>query len=145
MMVFMASCFNQGDCTITSTNLVKVTFQKKLDGTVKSTVFLTVKTIHESDTLLLTSQDPANPIPVTEMSLPMNPKYDSTIFLLERSDQRLFRLTLSYTTYSKVIATDCGAFLYYQDLKVKSTNFDSTRVVNTQLLTSVGKNLQIFM
>ena len=145
MLVLMASCFNQGDCVVNSTNQVKILLLKKLDGTPKQTVFLTIKSIHATDTLLLFSQDAANPTPITALSLPLNPNYDSTTFLLERSDEKSFGLTLGYSTYTKLISTDCGAFLYYKNLKVKQTDFDSTRVVNSQLLVNVSKNLQIYM
>jgi hypothetical protein len=144
LLVLTSSCFNQGDCVITATNKVKIALQKKLDGTPRSTVFLSIEEVHGADTLLISTNDPNNPTLVTTLTLPLNPNYDSTTFVMLRDDSTLFHLTLGYSTYTKIIATDCGAFLYYEKLKVKHTDFDSTRIVNSQLLINVSKNLQLY-
>ena len=140
-LVFLISCFNKGDCLITSTNVVKIALQKKLVGVSRITKFLKVQETHDLDTVDITTFENTE---LTLLQLPLNPNRDSTSFVFLTSDLLPFHLTLAYNTYTRVISTDCGAFLYYKDLSVKDSNFDSTRVIYPQLFKSVNKNLEVF-
>ena len=140
-LVFLVSCFNNGDCVITSTNKVKIALQKIQDGASKRTTFLKVQETHDLDTLDIGILEN---IEMTSFELPLNPGRDSTSFLFFTKDSLSFHLTLGYATYTRVIAADCGAFLFFRNLSVKDSNFDSTRVTNPQLLISVNKNLEVF-
>ena len=141
LLVFLISCFNKGDCVITSTSVVKIALQKKQDGASKRTTFLKVQETHDLDTVDIAGFEN---IEVTSLELPLNPSRDSTSFVFFTKDSLSFHLTLGYTTYSRVITAECGAFLYYKDLSVKDSNFDSTRVTDSKLLISVKKNLEVF-
>ena len=140
-LVCLVSCFNQGDCLITSTNFVKVAIKKKLDGTSKPTTFLKVQEVHDTVTLDFLSLERTA---LAAVPLPLNPNAIETTFIFLTSDSLTFHLTLSYSHYSRIVSTDCGVFIYYKDLKVKDTDFDSTRIVNSQLLKSVTTNLEVF-
>jgi hypothetical protein len=140
-LVSLISCFNQGDCLINSTNLVKIGLRKRLDYTTKQAIFLKVAAVTESDTIdfpLLEN------VSLESLSLPLDPKNLVTSYHFLTSDSLTFQLTLAYTQSTKIISPDCGAFIYYNDLSVAGTNFDSTRVVKHQLLISVARNLEVF-
>lgn len=137
----MASCFSQGDCIIVSTNVMKVGLQKKLDGKPKLTTFIRIQEIDEGGVLDLDTLEGRE---LSVLPLPLNPNYTESTFVFVTSDLLTYHLSLHYTHFTRIIATDCGAFTYYENLSVVQTDFDSTRLVNPQLYKSVPTNLQVF-
>jgi hypothetical protein len=95
---------------------------------------------------------------ISSLQLPLDPERDTSYYsFLTQNDSVRYKLAVRYTTYSRVISTDCGAFLYFNNLAViKSsanclktgvgcyTTFDSTRVVQAQLFQSVTTNIRLF-
>jgi Family of unknown function (DUF6452) len=140
-LVLLVSCFNQGDCLITSTNLIKISFQKKLDGTTKLTTFLHVQAVTDNVTFDFPTLENT---PVQLIALPLDPDNTTTTFVFQTSDSLTYRMTVGYNQYTKIISTDCGAFLFFKDLSVTGTTFDSTKVINRQLLKSVANNLEVY-
>jgi hypothetical protein len=134
------SCFDQGDCLITSTNIVMIDLET-LAGVPRETTFLRVlradSTVHFPDYENTFS-------PITTLALPLDPDKNQSSFNFYTSDSVEYHLTLGYSTYSRVISTDCGAFLYFTDLSVVKSTFDSTRVTSPQLLLGVTENLKVF-
>jgi hypothetical protein len=137
-LLLSSSCFDQNDCLITSTNLVQISLNT-VTGIPMLVTFLRVLKGDSTGHFPLYEK-----YPLDFLALPLNPDSTQTTFRFMTSDTVYYRLTLGYSTYSRVIATDCGAFLYYDNLTVLKTNFDSTLVISPQLLTSVTSNLKIF-
>lgn len=141
------SCFNQGDCLKTATNLVKVKLLNKTDGSIRETTFLSVMELsHQADN----TTDTIRFVPVggdttvNAIQLPLDPTLQESAFVFMTSDSVVYNLDLKYNTFSRVVAADCGAFLYYENLSVSDTNFDRVKILSTQLLTSVTTNLEIY-
>ncbi len=140
LLVFLFnSCFNQGDCLITSTNLIKINLRSKDDGKSKSATFLQVREVTD-----LIEFPAYELIGISALQLPMNPKRLDATFVFLTSDSVVYHLNLTYSTFSRVVSPDCGAFLYYKDLSVTETDFDRTKIINPQLFKSVTTNLEIF-
>jgi hypothetical protein len=136
---FFVSCFNQGDCLITSTSLVKISLVSKIDGKPRSATFTKVENTDDKIDFVVDTA-----ITVTSLQLPLNPNRLQVSYLFVTSDSVTYNLSLNYTTYTRIIAPDCGAFLYYQDLSVEETNFDRVKIITPQLFKSVTTNLEIF-
>jgi Family of unknown function (DUF6452) len=135
------SCFTQNDCIITSTNLVKIDFFT-LAGVIRPTTFLSV---HNTDsTVIYYPALGATPAPINTLALPLDQDTNESSFVLVTTENVKYTLTLGYTSFSRVISTDCGAYQYFKDLSVPQTSFDSTRVISPQLFTSVKQNVKIF-
>jgi hypothetical protein len=138
LVFFFAACFNQGDCIITSSSLARISLFSKKDGKARPTKFTSV--VETNDQLeFVVGADTT----VSSLQLPLHPDRLQVSYVLVTPDST-YNLTLSYTTYTRIIATDCGAFLYYQDLSVDSTNFDRYKIIQPQLFKSVTTNLEIF-
>ena len=135
----VSSCFNDNDCLKTATNYVKIDL-KTLTGAARTTTFTSVRTA--DSTLIFPDYQATNP--VTSLVLPIDQTGTERSFILDTTDSSSYRLTLGYTSFTRVISADCGAYLYFKDLKVVDTNFDSTRVTNPQLFTGVKQNIKIF-
>jgi hypothetical protein len=137
-LLFLASCFNEGDCLITSTNLVKVDLFERTNGTSQPLKFIRVHQLEDDLELL------ASDTTVSTFQLPLSPDRLESSFEFMTFDSVTYLLSLRYTKFTRVIAADCGAFQYYQDLKVDSTTFDHVKVTSPQLFTSVKSNLQVY-
>ena len=140
LVLLFSACLDDPDCVVTSTNFVRITMKTmssdstKADSTIAVafwgiTASGTDSVFHKSDT-------------VSMVSLPVNPGSMETKFKFfygANSDS----LTLGYTKKTEIISPQCGAFLYYQNLRVISTSFKTVKVINTQLATSVTSNIEI--
>ena len=97
----------------------------------------------------------------SEILLPLDidPSASSTTFIFHRiyadtSQQAIDTIEIGYVKQSKVITKDCGAYNFYKDLKILSTNLDSAQIKafnknllkdpNSSAITAYALNYQIF-
>jgi hypothetical protein len=154
-----ASCFNEGDCLVTATNYMRVQFKKKKNSSEDTVVTFYSIVMRGQDTLPAFYSN-------SQILLPLNLSQDSsaTTFIIHRinsdtSKNAIDTLTISYTKQTKIISKDCGAYTFYQILKVDylTSHHDSVtyKIPGTSLLknptgastdvTSYAVNLQIFL
>jgi hypothetical protein len=126
----MASCYDQGDCILTSSNWIRVDFynsQKRAEP--KAILFDSALAFPPG----LIVKDTFPPSRAT-IYLPVDPTQNQTTFLIYY-DKKVETLVFSYTTQSKVLSPDCGTYSYQNDLTIVSSTLpaDSAVVVNQQL------------
>lgn len=131
LTVLLSGCFDKGDCLITATNVMQVKLLTKADRKENKVKFSSV-TISGSNAILYKEVETAT------LLLPVNPGQGSTTFTLNYQSTTS-TITVSYSQEAKVIAVDCGAFTYYNDLQLTDTTFPegSIKLFNTQLLHDV--------
>jgi len=135
-MLLLASCLNEPDCIITSTNLVKVNFKDL--GNKARTIAL--------DSIIVAGL----PAPyykqksVTNVQLPVSPDKDEATFTFVYGGVRQ-TLSLSYIRGIEVISPNCGAYPNFSELGVMATSFDSLNLVNDRLLINATVNLEIYL
>ncbi len=109
---------------------------KKLSNSKDSAIVL--DTIHISgtynDSILVVNAS------VTEFLLPLDIHRETTTFVLQRtnpadSTTHSDTLQVGYSMQSKVIAHDCGAFTYYQNLEIVKTSLKDIKAFSASLLT----------
>jgi len=131
------SCFNQGDCLITATNLMQIQFKKKSNHTLDTIVTFAQQSIvvPGADSVLVVK------LATAALLLPLDINNNTTTFIFHRinADSSITAtdtLQLGYVRQSKIISQDCGAFTYFNDLKFLKTNLDSAQIkfFNTSLL-----------
>jgi len=115
------SCFNDGNCIITATNSMHIQFKKLTNTTLDSTILLDTVYVSGTDTFLVVNTA------VTEFLFPVDTHSDITTFVLKHTNSAKTiygsdTLQVGYTAQSKIIAKDCGAFTYYQNLKIIHSN-----------------------
>jgi 3D (Asp-Asp-Asp) domain-containing protein len=132
LAVLSFGCFDQGDCLITATNLMQVKLLTKTDRKENKIKFNSV-TVSGSTSILYKDQETGT------LLLPVNPGQGSTTFTLNYGTT-VSVITVTYSEETRVIAVDCGAFTYYKDLKISSTDFEegNIKLVNTLLLHDVS-------
>ena len=142
LIFFSSSCFNQGDCLITASPYTKIDFYQKKDKTPKIITFSYVEVFGAGTAY----QDSV----VSSLLLPVDPNGDTTRFVLHYEDKSDF-ITVKYSSITRIISPECGAFVYYKDLEIVKTSFDETliRLTNNQLLKDAvnnkyATNLQVF-
>jgi hypothetical protein len=113
----LSGCFTQGDCLVSASNLVRIQFKKK-NTTKDTSVAVTAIQVSGTDSIIGYKSSS------TELLIPLNGKADTTQFILHRlnvNDSTITAtdtLTLGYQVQGSVATPDCGAFTYYQNLKV---------------------------
>lgn len=70
--------------------------------------------------------------PLADILLPLNIASDSTEFIFKRvaKDNSIVSDTfrVGYVRQNKVISKDCGAYTFYQSLKIRKTNLASDQI-----------------
>ena len=144
-LIFLSSsCFNKGDCLITASELTRIDLYQKTDKQPKTVLFSSITVSGYGTTL---QQDSVNS---STLLMPVNPNGDTTRFTFNYDEKSDF-ITVTYSSATRIIAPDCGAFTYYSNLGIVNTSFDRSliKLVNTRLLRNPANNknatnLQLF-
>jgi hypothetical protein len=129
LALVVGSCFSDGDCLISATNYMHLQFKKRTNVGLDTTLYFTHIYVSGTDSIIF-----KNDTLVSDILLPVDIQSNSTTFVLQYtslSDPSRFTfdtLQVGYTTQSKVIAKDCGAFTYYQNLKILKTNLKEAQI-----------------
>ena len=79
------------------------------------------------------------------LTLLLNPLGNSTTFLFENTRANLFdTLQLTYTRTGSILSPECGLDIRFSELKVSKSTFDSVSILNTELKSTEGLDVQIF-
>lgn len=126
-----ASCFNEGDCLITATNIMHIQFKKKSNSAIDTTIHFAYQSISFSgtDTFAIVRQAHEVLLPI-DISSSTN---SATIIfhrinIADTTIQVTDTLEIGYLKQSKVISKDCGAYTFYSNLKILKTNLKSTQI-----------------
>ena len=126
-----ASCFNEGDCLITATDIMHVQFKKKSNSALDTLMYFSYHSVSfsGSDTFLIVKPY------ASELLLPLeiNSSTNSTTVIFHRINpdstiQETDTLQIGYSKQSRVITKDCGAYTFYSNLKILHTNLKSTQI-----------------
>jgi len=122
--VILGSCLNDGNCLITATNNMHLQFKTHRDNKTDTTIYIDTVFISGTDSVLVVKAA------VKEILIPLDIHSNTTTFIFQYPNATSNTLQLSYTGQTKIIAKDCGAFTYYQNLKVlyPGTNFKETQI-----------------
>jgi hypothetical protein len=139
LMLAVSSCFDEGECLITNTNIVKVGLRSKETGDLVKVKFDSVS-IQYSDSVYYIGQE------VQGLGLPVNPGVTEMMYVLAYGGIK-DTVLLSYTNQSVVLAPHCGAFPFQNNLvvvKYSTFGLDSVGVTNQSLLRNVAENVRIY-
>jgi hypothetical protein len=145
------SCFNEPDCIITATSAIKIDFkQSKIDKNTLKSIVVDTAVIFTS--VRVSGIDTAyfKNIQTSSLTLPINPK-EKTVkytFNIRSASGAILRkdsLYYSFSSESKIIAPTCGAYTYFINLKLTSTNLaeNKHKLINNRLLKNTT-NVQVF-
>ena len=136
-------CFEQNDCLINNTNILKIALKNKASGKDTTVTFSSIQALG----VINGDIDVSKPfVGLVSIPVQINDSVTTVVFkytnkLKTKSDT----LVVTYRNETRVISIDCGAFLYQHDLAVPKTNFEKVRVITSVLLTTDKKNLEIFL
>jgi hypothetical protein len=141
MVLIFSACYGQTDCLINNSNSLQVAFKGKTLGKDTTVTFISIRELKTPGSLYTDAQLASATIP-----LQIKDSITTIVFDYNRKSKLVSdTLTVSYLNQTRVIAIDCGAYLYHLDLAVAKTNFDKISVTSSVLLTTVPKNLEIFL
>jgi len=126
--VVLGSCLNDGNCIITATNTMHIQFKTHRDHKTDTTI--DIKAIYISGTAPDSASGLAPTTALKEILLPIDIHRDTTTFIFQYSDGTSNTLQVNYSGQTKIIAKDCGAFTYYQNLRVlyPTTDFKESQI-----------------
>jgi hypothetical protein len=133
--VFFGSCLNDGNCLITSTNNIHIQFKKESNHKLDTALVIKTISISGTDSIIKVNTS------ASEVLIPIDIHSNTTSIVIRHTNSDstnvgLDTLQVSYTGQSKVIAKDCGAFTYYQNLEMIKTNLKDSqiKIFSTSLL-----------
>ena len=134
----MASCYDQGDCILTSSNLVRIDFINSQSTKEAKTVVFDSALVLPTNYVFF-GDSTLKAVTASTILLPVDPTESQTTFIIFYN-KKADTLVFSYTTQSKVLSPDCGTFSYQNDLTIIYSTFpaDSAAVVNPQLRLNFG-------
>jgi len=137
-LLVLSSCFDQGECLITNSNMVRVSLRSMKDKTVITVALKSVSVLNH-DTALYANAD------ASALLLPVDPGVNETSYLFVYGD-KTDTLSLGYDNQTVVLAPQCGAFPYQRNLTVTNSTFgqDSVVVTNPSLLKDAVENVRIY-
>ena len=147
MLVFMAlvffGCFEQNDCLINNTNILKVALKGKTSGKDTTVTFISIQALG----VINGDTDVSKPIVnIVNIPVQVNDSITTIIFKYNKIPKIITdTLIVRYRNETRVISEDCGAFLYQHDLAVPKTTFEKVRILTSVLLTTDKKNIEIFL
>jgi len=132
----LSSCFDQGECLITNSNIIRVSLRTK-DNQPATITFASVSVLN--DTVLYTNKS------LTALDLPVNPGVLEMTYVFDYGDGT-DTLSFGYTNQHVVLSPSCGAFPYQRNLSVTGGTFktDSVKVTNPSLLKDALENVRIY-
>ena len=143
MALVFFSCFEQNDCLINNTNILKVALKGKATGKDTTVTFISIQAVG----VINGDIDVSKPI-VNLVNIPVQISDSVTTILFKyNKNSKIITDTLmvTYRNETRVISEDCGAFLYQHDLAVPKTTFEKVRIITSVLLTTDKKNIEIFL
>ena len=141
LVLMFSACLEQTDCLINNSNSLQVAFKGKTLGKDTTVTFVSIRELNTPGDLYTNAA-------LGSASIPLQIKDSITTIIFDYNKKSKLisdTLTVSYLNQTRVIAIDCGAYLYHLDLAVAKTNFEKVRVTSSVLLTTVPKNLEIFL
>jgi len=141
LALFASGCYEQNDCLVNNSNILKITLKGKTLGKDTSVTFTSIRKLNTAGDLYTNKL-----LGSLEVPLEIQDSITTVIFnynekLVAVSDT----MVVAYRNQSRVINPYCGAYLYQVDVNVPKTDFEKVKVTTPVLLTTVTKNLEIFL
>ncbi len=133
----LSSCFDDGDCESTKTDLLLIDF-KSFDTKSDSTVTVQSIVLANSDSLF------HNETSISSATLPLDPNVDTLRISFNYPDTTL-QILLSYTTTPRLITPDCGVELGFGNIAIDEHGFDSVAVKSSTLDEQITSNIVIYL
>lgn len=131
------SCLDEPDCVNMNNGFVGISFKKMFDNKADTVVFIGIQS-PESDSIFYSYTR------ATAISLPLNSFATQTRYDMEGVYGSKF-VELGYVNKStQYVSEDCGVRYVFSDLKLLGHNFDSVKVITTDLFSTVQPNLEAY-
>jgi len=135
IFLILGSCLEEPECVNMNNGVLNISFKKMFDGKADTVVFLGIQPMNSDSIFYPKSQ-------VTSVALPLNPYTLQTQYSFLSVYQKNEFLIMNYDTQIQVVSEECGARYIFTDLDFLDNNFDSVKVVTTNLPGS--PNLEVY-
>ena len=138
--VLAVSCLDDPDCYNLNSNVIGISFKKIADGRADTVAILGIS-LNGTDSVFYETTF------ATEVDIPLNFLQDQADISFKRPgpiDPYFSNLIVGYAAKAQFVSEDCGERFVVSDLKVFSSDFDSTRLVNSTPTSTPSTNIIIY-
>ena len=135
-VVLAVSCLNDPDCYNLNNNVAGISFRKMYDGKADTIAVIDVRA-DDTDSVFYSYKL------VSGILFPLDFLTDKTTIYFQRPTGNN-KLVLSYLSKAQFVSEDCGERFVLSDLKVESSDFDSTRLLTSELGKEPLSNLYLY-
>lgn len=133
----LGSCLDEPDCIDMTNGIIGISFKKMFDNKADTVVFIGIQS-PESDSIFYPYTR------ATLISLPLNPFAEQTRYDLEGVYGNNF-VEMDYINKTvQYVTEDCGTRYIFSNLKFSDHDFDSLKVITTDLFTTGQTNLEVY-
>lgn len=142
----LAACEDEPGCVTNDTNVVEINFYQIDDTTQRNATSVVIPGVEAVGVGPYTLDTGDVVSARNNYLLILNPEEDATTFYVFQENGTVDTIVLRYQREQRVISPDCGPTQRYFDLSVDTaiTTFDSVRVVEPELGTLSGTNIEIY-
>ena len=142
LLIIVSSCFEEGDCLITNSHIVKVSLKQFKDKTTAEKVLMDSVYIPGVATVFKPDKPTDS---VTQVNLVIDPSLTQVQYVF-RYHGKTDTLDLTYDNFVVIPSPTCGALLYQRNLAISESTFgqDSIAITERSLLRNVGENVSIY-
>ena len=135
IFLILGSCLEEPECVNMNNGLLNISFKKMFDGKTDTVVFVGIQPLNSDSIFYPYSL-------ATAVTLPLNPYTSETQYSFLSIYQKNEFLKMNYDTEIQVVSEECGARYVFSELDFLDNNFDSVKVVTTNLPGS--PNLEVY-
>lgn len=141
LIVLLGSCLEEADCIRTSGTTLRIQFKKKSNGT-DTTLSIKQIMVVGTDSVFYSPADEVDDL--SAVSIAINPFADTSHMIFEFGDDSNAEMTVGYSRSTHLISKDCGSETQITNLKIISSDFDSTQVIKTTFTRAIATQIEIF-
>jgi hypothetical protein len=136
LALLTASCFEQGDCSDVSSNVVQVNFYSNSSKTALTIELDSVKMV-DFDTLMYVDKD------LNKVALPLNPALNSMTYVFYYNNTEA-TLEIHYKFKTFALAPDCNAIDLITLTEATSVTAQSPTVTQPNLTSTTVENIKLY-
>jgi hypothetical protein len=133
----MGSCLDEPDCVNMNNGFIGISFKKMFDEKADTVNFISIQS-PESDSIFYSFTS------ATAIQLPLNQFATQTSYTLEEVYNENFLVMNYANSVAQFVSEDCGTRYVFSDLEFSGHDFDSLKVITTDLFTTVQTNLEVY-
>ena len=136
LLSLLMSCFEQGDCSDVSANVMQLNFYSNADKKSKTILIDSIEMVGW-DTVMYVNKSLSN------ITLPLDPATDTVTYIFYHETKRDL-LGVSYQFKTFALAPDCNAIDLITLVDANPTGIQESKIIQPKLINRVAENIKLY-